>query len=259
MDPLVVTLSSKAGPERERRAERVAARLGVPWVKDRRDLAGQPVRMYRIGPRRERLVFPDGSLLEPHPGTWIQKMPLEHAHPFARALGGGQLRVLDATAGLGQDALHAAGLGHEVLAVERQPVLATLLEAWLRRSRGAAEPWAAAAARIRVVCADAAEALALLPAKSFDVVYFDPMFGGARAAAPGFEGLRREAWSEPVSARAFAHARRVASRVLVKAPRVGPPSVAFNPLELSPAVRSRTFTYWAWVQGQPLSPGLAVQ
>ena len=125
-------------------------------------------------------------------------------------------RVLDATLGYAQDARVAArlvGPGGLVLGVESSMPLAVLAEASLRREGSA----------IEVRHADSGEVLRGMPAASVDVVLFDPMFGRALAAQPGFEMLRRLANPSPLKAEILAEARRVARRaVLVKAARYTP-------------------------------------
>lgn len=83
-------------------------------------------------------------------------------------------RVLDATAGLGEDAWLLAAAGCEVVAVERQPVIAALLRDALARVADRA-----AAGRITVVTAEAREAVARAADEAPDVVYLDPMFPGS--------------------------------------------------------------------------------
>ena len=58
------------------------------------------------------------------------------AHPLARAMGRKQPlpTIVDATAGLGRDAFVLAGLGYEVVAVERSPILHALLRNGLERA-----------------------------------------------------------------------------------------------------------------------------
>jgi 16S rRNA (guanine1516-N2)-methyltransferase len=129
-------------------------------------------------------------------------------------------RVLDATLGFAQDARVAArlvGPGGSVLGVESSQPLAVLADATLRRE---ASP---ASARIEVRHADSGGLLRTMPPRSVDVVLFDPMFGRALAAQPGFELLRRLADRSPLGADVLAEARRVARRVvLVKAARYTP-------------------------------------
>jgi 16S rRNA (guanine1516-N2)-methyltransferase len=96
--------------------------------------------------------------------------------PLARAIGvaRGPCDVVDATAGLGRDAIVLAALGCDVTAVERDRVLFALLRDGLERAAASDdETLRAAAARIRPVCADARDVLA---AQRPAVVYLDPMF-----------------------------------------------------------------------------------
>jgi hypothetical protein len=120
--------------------------------------------------------------------------------------------VIDATLGLGADALVAAaacGPGGRVVALEASPVLAAWVAEGLRRLD--AEP----ARRIEVRAGDHLAALAALPARSADVVVFDPMFRHARAEPGGFDLVRALADPRPLSGEAVAEARRVARRAVV--------------------------------------------
>lgn len=99
--------------------------------------------------------------------------------PLPRAVGfkpGFTPSVLDATAGLGQDAFVLAWLGAEVTAFERSPIAAALLDDGLRRALLESE-LQVAAARMRLVRQDALTglkewSLELRP----DAVYLDPMY-----------------------------------------------------------------------------------
>lgn len=120
--------------------------------------------------------------------------------------------VLDATLGLGMDALvAAAAVGPEgrVVGLEASAALAALTAEGLARDAGAA------ARRIQVRCADAAALLPDLAPRSFDVVVFDPMFRDTRASAAGFDLVRRLGEARPLSAETLAHARAVARRWVV--------------------------------------------
>jgi 16S rRNA (guanine1516-N2)-methyltransferase len=90
-------------------------------------------------------------------------------------------RVVDATAGLGRDALLMAHLGCEVLMLERSPVVHALLEDGLQRACVAAAPelLQQAVARLQLQHAEAREWLAAAAQDSAlqpDIVYLDPMF-----------------------------------------------------------------------------------
>ena len=102
---------------------------------------------------------------------------------LVRAVGarrGARPGVLDATAGLGQDAAILAAAGCTVTLVERSPVVAALLEDGLQRA-GCDPRTAEIRARMHLVAADSATYLRELPAQQRpDVVYLDPMYAAKR-------------------------------------------------------------------------------
>jgi len=83
--------------------------------------------------------------------------------------------VLDATAGLGRDAFVLAQLGCPVTLIERQPLIAALLEDGLQRAHADAEV-GAIVARMRLLRGDAIEAMRAWAGEAPQVIYLDPMF-----------------------------------------------------------------------------------
>ncbi|MDP4944170.1 MAG: class I SAM-dependent methyltransferase [Alishewanella sp.] len=83
------------------------------------------------------------------------------------------LQIIDATAGLGRDALVLANVGAHVTLVERNPLVAALLYDGLQRAAAHAST-AELASRMQLHFAPALQALTCLP--TADVVYLDPMF-----------------------------------------------------------------------------------
>ena len=97
----------------------------------------------------------------------------------ARAVGiRGSVRpsVLDATAGLGRDAFVIAALGCEVTLLERQPVIAALLEDGLQRARAAGGEVAEIAERMQLLHCDAIAAMGDWQLPTPQVIHLDPMF-----------------------------------------------------------------------------------
>ena len=95
--------------------------------------------------------------------------------------------AVDATAGLGEDALLLAAAGFEVFLFESDPVIAALLADSLRRASSSNAPaLREAAARMRIAGGDSVRGLPALarelPAPP-DVVYLDPMFPERRKSA----------------------------------------------------------------------------
>lgn len=142
--------------------------------------------------------------------------------------------VLDATLGLGMDALVASavvGPAGRVVGIERSPALAALT------AEGLAQHASEAARRIEVLAADADDVLSRLPARSFDVVVFDPMFRRPRRQPPGFELLRRLGDPRPLAAVTLARARLVARRWVVV--KDGAPGRDLARLGITPLPASR--------------------
>lgn len=83
--------------------------------------------------------------------------------------------VIDATAGLGRDAFVLASIGCKVLLVERNPIVAALLEDGLARAY--ADPEIGGFMQERMILADERN-ISLLDAEqqAADVVYLDPMY-----------------------------------------------------------------------------------
>lgn len=88
--------------------------------------------------------------------------------------------VLDGTAGLGRDAFVLASLGCKVQMIERNPVVAALLDDGLERAKADAEIGVWVGERMSLLHASSLDALdALFEQEGFerpDVVYLDPMY-----------------------------------------------------------------------------------
>jgi 16S rRNA (guanine1516-N2)-methyltransferase len=159
---------------------------------------------------------------------------------LARAVGarrGHRPQVVDATAGLGRDAFVLAARGCDVTLVERDSVVAALLDDGLARAR-ADEATSAIAARMTALEADATTVLGRAPS---DVVVIDPMHPPRRKSAAvkkEMRVLRARVGTDPDSDHLLAAARQAArERVVVKRPKGAEPLAGLAP---SGAVAGRT-------------------
>lgn len=150
--------------------------------------------------------------------------------PLASAIGlaKGRPTVLDATAGLGRDAMVLAVLGCKVTAVERCAVLGVMLRDALQRAATNPELKQVIRDRIRLVVRDAREVLAGTSGEEApEVVYLDPMYSPRKKSAlPKKEMrlLRRLVGNDPDAGALLESARRVArARVVVKRTPRAPP------------------------------------
>ncbi len=89
-------------------------------------------------------------------------------------------RVLDTTAGMGQDAFAIASRGSVVTMVEQHPLIYLLLQDGLQRSHKTGS--AIITSRMDLIFADAKQVLNEY-ADEFDVIYLDPMFPEKRSSA----------------------------------------------------------------------------
>ncbi|MHC4909374.1 MAG: class I SAM-dependent methyltransferase [Planctomycetota bacterium] len=208
----------------------VAARLGQAAV----TLADAPdgafllervngiLELRRSGERRGTGVHVDLGGRDLRPGT----PGVSRRQPLARAVRAPS-RIIDATAGLGRDSALLAGLGCDVVAIERHPVIAALLRDGLARGRASDDPVVARAAeRIELLEGDA-QAL-LQEVGDPDVVYLDPMYpprpGASALPRKGAQMLRAVVGADPDMQAVFDVARRIAiNRVVLKRPHSEPP------------------------------------
>ena len=153
---------------------------------------------------------------------------------LAKAVGlgaGTELRVLDATAGLGRDAFILAGLGASVRMLERAPAVRTLLESALERARSSAaaqrSDFAQTISRLSLQAGDAINYMAALSRNKLpEVIYLDPMFPPRQKHALVKKEMRilhDLVGADPDAEQLFAAARATgARRIVVKRPRLAP-------------------------------------
>ena len=161
-------------------------------------------------------------------------------------------RVLDATAGLGRDALVLADLGCSVTLCEREPVIAAMLASGLEAARASGEDWLLqVVARMKLIAVDA---LSLDPATLavVDVVYLDPMFPQREKSAAVkkemavFQALLEED-SAPEAADQLLHwaLQQDVARVVVKRPLRAP---SLGSLEPSHTVAGKAVRFDVYVK-----------
>ncbi|EGH96402.1 MULTISPECIES: class I SAM-dependent methyltransferase [Pseudomonas syringae group] len=133
--------------------------------------------------------------------------------------------VLDATAGLGKDAFVLASLGCEMSLIERQPIIAALLEDGLARGRGDRDI-GPIIARMRLLTGNSIEIIRSWVEEPPQVIYLDPMFPHREKTALVKKEMRlfRPLVGDDMDAPALlAAALALAThRVVVKRPRKAP-------------------------------------
>lgn len=138
--------------------------------------------------------------------------------PFLRAVGRARDKVLDISAGLGVDAVFLAQQGHDVTAVERNPLLFLLLDHAQKQSQRCLK------LKIKFEFGEAAAYLA--KADRFDCIFFDPMFPEkVKTALPKQEMVlfRQLVGNDMDSDAVLESALASGTRVVVKRPIGAPP------------------------------------
>ncbi|MEI7428826.1 MAG: class I SAM-dependent methyltransferase [Betaproteobacteria bacterium] len=184
---------------------------GLQFVELCPDAAG-PIRVdFVAGPVAHRRQFGGGS------GQMI-----------AKAVGiqpGVRPTVLDATAGLGRDAFVLAELGCTLTLIERQPVIAALLEDGMQRALSDAEV-APIMARMQLLWGNAMDLMRSWSGEPPQVIYLDPMFPHRDKSAQVKKEMRLFrplAGDDDDAPELLQAALKLAShRVVVKRPRKAP-------------------------------------
>lgn len=214
VDPELMQFAAESGvsytPRRDRSITRIMAEEGAAGV----------IIWKQEGP----VLYQGGERFFYHPSMGknrVSRIRKGQSDPMIEAMG---LRkgweVLDCTLGLGADALvvsFVVGDEGRVLGVESSPITAAVVR-WGIKKYPRGPVWLKAAMdRIEIICADHLEVLKELPARSFDIVYFDPMFRHPINSSQAISPLRQLANHRPLSEEAIAEALRVSrSRVVVK-------------------------------------------
>ncbi|KQQ68039.1 SAM-dependent methyltransferase [Pseudomonas sp. Leaf127] len=147
---------------------------------------------------------------------------------IAKAVGvqpGVRPRVLDATAGLGKDAFVLASLGCDMHLIERQPIIAALLEDGLARARQHLDV-SDIVQRMQLLAGNAIELIRQWQGEPPQVIYLDPMFPHRDKSALVKKEMRlfRPLVGDDLDAPALLQAALALAshRVVVKRPRKAP-------------------------------------
>jgi 16S rRNA (guanine1516-N2)-methyltransferase len=184
--PAIAVLLDDADSAQHPRARALARRLVLPLIESPAvaeveyvlGFDGERLELRQASDRPGRGIAAEFSSIDLRRGS----ASLSKRQPLARAIGSRARTIVDATAGLGHDSALLAAMGFEVMAIERSPVIAALLETGLEWARRATAFRDAIAGRLQLLVGDAREILpALRPTP--DVVYIDAMFPPKRKSS----------------------------------------------------------------------------
>jgi 16S rRNA G966 N2-methylase RsmD len=225
----IVTTVYNPGPKLVNAAQQWAEKLKTIWVpRERRSLQSIMEAFHTeiilVSSQEGPVVYTPGgryffhlSMAELRIKNWVNG---KHDH-MATAMGlVPGMSVLDCTLGLASDAIVASyisGVSGSVVGIEKSPVLALIAALGLQNFTSDTPEVTAALRRIHVFEADYSDYLATIPSKSFDIVFFDPMFKRPVQSSSNLKPLRYLAEPRPLDRSSIQTARRIAKkRVVIK-------------------------------------------
>ncbi|MBK4988286.1 MULTISPECIES: class I SAM-dependent methyltransferase [unclassified Pseudomonas] len=225
---VVIRVEAMAGEYAEQ-AQVWAERLGLPLQQDEAEFAVQVgadgLQIQQLGPHAPgpvRVDFVEGQ------AAHRRQFGGGNGQMIAKAVGiaqGIRPQVLDATAGLGKDAFVLASLGCRMTLIERQPLIAALLEDGLARAQRDEEV-GPIVARMRLLTGNAIERMRGWEGEPPQVIYLDPMFPHRDKSALVKKEMRvfRPLVGDDLDAPALLEAALALAshRVVVKRPRKAP-------------------------------------
>ncbi|MGM0755306.1 MAG: class I SAM-dependent methyltransferase [Bacillota bacterium] len=225
---MLITTSFRANVQTIETAKALAEDLHGEYVERRKQsvkqLAIKRGDVLVVGKERFEWYQPNGEKFFFHPSSAmfrVKRLLRGEKDPLIEAA---QLKpgdsVLDCTLGLGSDAITAscaAGPNGKVVGIEKNPMTALLVREGLNTWETGVGEADEAMKRISVISGDSIEQLKKLPNRSFDIVYFDPMFEETIQESTSIAPLRHAAEYHFDHEMAMQEAIRVArKRVVLK-------------------------------------------
>ena len=217
----IVTTSSRVTEALEKEALEVAAVLELDYVERKKRSLARLQELYGdvLLVTKEGLVleYASGQSFAFHPDTAILRVKAPR-DPLIDLVGSDKRFILDTTMGLASDSIVLSFAGHEVLALESQPVIHTIVARGLQSFDTGNSVINQAMRRIRTRCINSLTFLKNQPDQSFDIIYCDPMFSESITESENLSGLKPLANYQAFSEDFLAECKRVArEKIILKA------------------------------------------
>lgn len=219
--PMVITTSSRLTESLEKETLEVATILHLDYVERRKRSLANLLELYGsvLLVTKEGLVLKYGNdqSFAFHPDTAMLRIKAPR-DPLIELLGSKKVSILDTTMGLASDSLVMSFAGHEVTALESQPIIQTIVARGLRSFETSNPAINQAMKRIKSICVDSLDYLKSQPNRAFDVIYCDPMFSEVITESDNLAGLKPLANYQPFNKNFLEECKRVArNRIILKA------------------------------------------
>lgn len=215
---MIITTSSRLTESLEKEARAIADFLSLPYVERRKrslDILkkeyGDVVLLTQEG---LSVAYETGNRFLFHPDTAMLRIKAPR-DPLLELLGNQPVTVLDTTMGLASDSIVMSFAGHQVLALESQPLIHLLVSRGLESFDTGNTALNRAMRQIETQCIESLEFLRTCKDNSIDVIYCDPMFSEAISESTNLLGIKPLANDKPISEEFVLQARRVARKKII--------------------------------------------
>jgi 16S rRNA G966 N2-methylase RsmD len=227
---VLVTTAGRTNQEMIEKAEGIARELDLPYIhREKKTVKGLRERYSKdilvVGKERLELFSADSDepfFFHPNSASFRMKRLLNgEKDPLIETAALTQgMSLLDCTMGMASDSIvasHSVGNDGKVTGLEASRAISFIIKNGLKTWDSGVAEMNEAMKRIEVVHKEALEFLKLSEDKSYDVVYFDPMFGDPIESSAGINPMRKWAIYHPIDEETIEEAKRVAKqRVILK-------------------------------------------
>ncbi len=233
MENVIVTTVRKPNPNLEFSAEETAKKIGANFF-PRKDFSIEVLKNFSgaknilVAKKNSLVLLTEEGEFFFHPGTSHLRIKNLRSGLSDRLVDAAQIKpgdkILDCTLGPGSDAIvesFAAGESGKVIALEINPVIAEVVRSGMKNFSDDVPQILDAMRRVEVVTANYFDFLKSAGDKTFDAVYFDPMFIRPIEKSSGMNPIRSLASHELLSPEAVREACRVARRRVVMKSNAG--------------------------------------
>ena len=225
---MFVTTAARHASSLEEEAKRIASELSIPYIpregRSLQFLQNEHESGCLVAGRERMEIYPFGQagpfFFHPNSASFrVKRLMRGETDPFVEAaeLKPG-MSMADCTLGIGSDAIVASyitGAEGSVIGIEANPYTAYVVRKGMAEWTSGVPALDEAMRRVDIRTGFYEEFLSVLPDRSIDCVYFDPMFDEAVRATGGIEELRQLAVTDRLSGAAVNEALRVARRRVV--------------------------------------------
>ncbi|MGT2666101.1 class I SAM-dependent methyltransferase [Streptococcus rifensis] len=221
MTNFVVTTSFKVDLDKINEAKALANQFDVPYRNrgkaSLQTIIGETEGALVVYKDSLRYTTKTGEILSFHPDTAMLRIKAPR-DPLLELLGPSPCQILDTTMGLASDSIVMAYAGHQVTALESDPLIHLIVSLGLKRFVTGNDQIDHAMRCIKTQCVDSLAFLKVAPDKSVDVIYCDPMFSENITESENLSGLASLANPARMTSEFLAEAKRVArQKIILKA------------------------------------------